>query len=411
MSDMDERQPRLRKCTFSETALSELETKADLSYVAQPATDKAKQKRKKPSFPTTLYPPIMPNVTGMLDVGDGHTIYWEESGQLASDTGPETPAALFLHGGPGGGCSEKSRRFFDPSFFRIVCLDQRGCGRSIPNAADDWEKSLFENNTDKLVNDLEKLRKFLNVSQWYVVLGGSWGSTLALAYAEAYPKSLKHLVLRGVFLFSPDEVDYLFQNGSTAGQNPEAWEKYCQFIEDTSDDINAERTNYLGAYFKRLRDDKFRAAAASAFIGYELSISKAFIDIAAIIEDLSNPSRLIPFALFEVVYMLNAGFMRRGQILDELPQIIENDISVNIIHGRADYVCQPKAAYLLSQALKKGGAKSVNLEIVAGAGHSDSEPGLQCAIVQATDRLRDLSSEHQFSGQPLSRINSLNLGE
>lgn len=165
----------------------------------------------------------------------------------------------------------------------------------------------------------------------------------------------------------------------------------------------------MGAYFKRLRDDKYRAAAASAFVGYELSISKAFIDIASIIENLITPSRLIPFALFEVVYMLNAGFMRRGQILDELDQIIDNNISVNIVHGRADYVCQPKAAYLLSQALKKGGAKNVYLEIVAGAGHSDSEPGLQCAIVQATDRLRDLMSENSFSGMPLSRINSLNL--
>jgi len=403
----------MRRNSFSETKLNELsqdQTRgADLSYVAQPASDKAKQKRVKPFFPTSLYPEIEPNSHGMLGVGDGHTIYYEECGQ----TTPEAPVALFLHGGPGGGASMKSRQFFDPKFYRIIILDQRGCGRSTPNAADDWELSLFENNTQKLVSDLEKLRQHLSVEQFYVVLGGSWGSTLALAYAEAHPSSMKHLVLRGVFLFSPDEVDALFQNGSTSGQNPEAWEKYVQFIEDTSDDINAERTNYLGAYFKRLRDDKYRVAAASAFVGYELSISKSFIDIAAIIEDLSCPSRLIPFALFEVVYMLNAGFMRRGQLLDELSQIIDAGHSVSIIHGRADYVCQPKAAYILSQALKKGGAKSVNLEFVAGAGHSDSEPGLQCAIVEATDRLKDAflesSFESSFKGMPLSRINSLNL--
>jgi len=202
----DEDQPRGLAKSLSETALNELDTKADLTYIAQPATDKAKQKRKKPEFPTNLYPPIEPNDSGMLDVGDGHSMYWEECGQKASSISGAIPAVIFLHGGPGGGCSPNSRRFFDPSVFRIVCVDQRGCGRSVPNAADDWEKSLYENNTAKLVSDMETIRKKLNIPQWYMVLGGSWGSTLALAYAEANPKSMKHIVLRGVFLFSPDEV-------------------------------------------------------------------------------------------------------------------------------------------------------------------------------------------------------------
>ena len=201
---------------------------------------------------------------------------------------------------------------------------------------------------------------------------------------------MKNIVLRGVFLFSPDEVDYLFQSGSTAGQNPEAWELFTKFIEDTSDNIAAERTNYLGAYFKRLQGDAdMRMKAASAFVGYELSISKAFVDLDVINETLQEPGRLIPFALFEVVYMLNGGFMRRGQILDCVNKIVGGGHRVQIIHGRADYVCQPKSAYQLYKALRNAGAEDVSLEFVAGAGHSDSEPGLTDAIVRATDDVRD----------------------
>lgn len=229
--------------------LSETTLAADLAYIAKPASDFAQQSSDAaPSFPRTLYPEIEVNKSGHLEVGDGHKMYWEECGQ-----GAGAPAAVFLHGGPGGGCSPRSRRFFDPSHYRIVCLDQRGCGRSTPNAADDWAASIHENNTSKLVEDLEKLREFLGVQRWSIVVGGSWGSTLALAYAESHPASMSDILLRGVFLFSPDEVDYLFQNGGTSGQNPEAWEQYTRFIEDTSDNIAAERTNYLGAYFKRLK--------------------------------------------------------------------------------------------------------------------------------------------------------------
>ena len=191
-------------------------TTSDFEYVAMPATDEALQKSDgSPQFPRTLYPPIEPYESGLLDVGDGHQVYWECSGN------PSGPAAVLLHGGPGGGCSPRSRRFFDPSHFRIVCLDQRGCGRSHPNAADDWKKSLLNNNTGKLVADLELIRKHCKVEKWEVVVGGSWGSTLALAYAEAHSGSMKSLVLRGIFLFSPGEVDHLFQSGATAQQNPE----------------------------------------------------------------------------------------------------------------------------------------------------------------------------------------------
>ena len=363
-------------------AMSDYDQGADLSYVATPASDNANQNSSPASFPVTLYPEIEPYQHGLLPVSDKHKIYYEQCGN------PDGPLALLLHGGPGGGCSPRSRRFFDPSYYRIVCIDQRGCGRSIPNAGDDWEAALEDNNTEALVNDIEKLRLELRGDYWQIIVGGSWGSTLTLAYCTAHPKRCRDIVLRGLFLFSPEEVDNLFQNGATSSQNPEAWENYTQFIVDTSSDIQAECTNYLGAYNKRLRSTpQMRKAAASAFIGYELSLSKTYVNPDKIETTLADPKALIPFALFEVVYMLNAGFMRRGQLLDDIHVLVEKRI--RIIHGRGDYVCLPKASHLLSKALKKAGAKDVELEFVAGAGHSDSEPGLVDAIVRATNECRE----------------------
>mmetsp|Transcript_18864 Transcript_18864/g.39254 ORF Transcript_18864/g.39254 Transcript_18864/m.39254 type:complete len:377 (-) Transcript_18864:25-1155(-) len=358
---------------------------ADIRYVAKPASDTSlSADPPQDLYPHILYPEIEVNKSGLIAVGDGHKVYWEEVGN------PSGVPALFLHGGPGGGCGARSRRFFDPAFYRIICLDQRGCGRSVPNASTDWQASIHENNTAKLVSDLEKIRVMLGVDKWGVVLGGSWGSTLTLAYAEAHPDVVSDIVLRGVFLFSPDEVDYLFQNGGTSSQNPEAWGLYTKFIQDTSDDWEAERTNFLGAYYKRMsgESEEIRNAAASAFVGYELSISKSFVDLERIKEVLSDATHLIPFALFEVVYMLNAGFMSRGQLLANVSRIVKAGHRVRIVHGRADYVCQPKAAYLLYKALKNHGCKDVTLEFVAGAGHSDSEPGIIDALIRATNGLK-----------------------
>ena len=220
------------------------------------------------------------------------------------------------------------------------------------------------------------------------MLGGSWGSVLAIAYAQTYPNDLEAILLRGVFLFSPGEVDYLFSEGGTYGQNPESWEMYCKYIKDTSTDWDREKRNLLGAYWNRLvecQDVTVREAAASAFVGYELSISKTFVDRAVIQKYLSTPSLLLPFAIMEVHYMLNGGFLKRGQLLDSVHKI--SHLKVAITHGRADYVCQPQAAWRLYQALKNVGCEDVELEFVAGAGHSDSEPGLVDAMVRATDKL------------------------
>ena len=187
-------------------------------------------------------------------------------------------------------------------------------------------------------------------------------------------------------------MDYLFCSGGTFGQNPEAWGNYKRYIQETSEDWPREQGNLLGAYWARLTSDdvKVREEAAAAFVGYELSISKTFIDPAVIEEYLGTPSILIPFAVMEVHYMLNAGFMKRGQLIDNVKVMAKHGHKVAIAHGRGDYVCQPQAAYRLAEALRSAGSKDVELEFVAGAGHSDSEPGLVDAMVRATDRFRSV---------------------
>jgi len=360
--------------------------KADMRYVSPPASDMAHQANNALNYPRELYSEIEPFEEGYLDIGDGHQLYYDVSGN------PDGIPAVFLHGGPGAGVSPRVRRFFDPTKYKIVIFDQRGSGKSIPNASKDLEASLVANTTPKLVSDIDKLRRHLKISKWGVVLGGSWGSTLALAYAQAYPTHVSALLLRGVFLFGPDEVEYLFCNGGTYGQNPQAWECYCKYIQDTSSDgsWDVESKNLLGAYWKRLTSDdiKTRYAAASAFVGYELSISKTYIDPNVIEQYLGTPEILIPFAVMEVHYMLNSGFMYRGQLLDNVVQL-KNLKKVSICHGRGDYVCQPQAAWRLTQALRNLNIP-VDLEFVSGAGHSDTEPGLVDAMIRASDDLADV---------------------
>jgi len=362
-------------------AFAVMSTKADLSYVSPPASDAANQINEPVQFPRDLYPELEPFDAGLLDVGDGHSLSYDVSGNRNGIP------AVFLHGGPGAGVSPRVRRFFDPAIYKIVIFDQRGSGASVPNASDDLQASLVENTTPKLVDDIDRLRRHLKIDKWGLVLGGSWGSTLALAYAQAYPNDVDSLLLRGVFLFGPDEVDYLFGNGGTFGQNPQAWEAYSRYIEETSDDWEREQTNLLGAYWDRLTSDdtKTRVAAAAAFVGYELSISKTYIDPEVIEQYLGTPSFLIPFAVMEVHYMINSGFLRRGQLLDRVDTI--KHLKVAICHGRGDYVCQPQAAWRLAKALRKAGCSYVDLEFVSGAGHSDTEPGLVDAMVRASDKL------------------------
>ena len=326
-----------------------------------------------------LYPDIEPYQTSFLE-RDGHRLYYELSGN------PSGPTALYVHGGPGGGTSPRARRFFDPAHYRIVLLDQRGAGQSVPNVSEDYDAAMRNNTTQHLVEDIEALREALSLQSWDLLLGGSWGSTLTLAYAEAYPKHVAKLLLRGIFTFLPDEVDTLFQNGRVADHYPDEWEAYVDHIRTTSSDWSCERDNLLGAYRDRLLDPEKRMAAAKAFVAYELSISHLYQNHERMTSVLATPEVLVPFAALEVHYMLNAGFMRRGELLDNVSHI--KDHRIHIVHGRNDTVCLPRAAARLYRALKSAGAQdNVTLEYVEAAGHSDSEPNIAKALKTAADLL------------------------
>jgi proline iminopeptidase len=333
--------------------------------------------------PTELHPPITPYATGHLEVGaEGarHELYWETSGN------PDGLPALFLHGGPGGGTRAGVRQFFDPAVYRIVLLDQRGAGKSKPNVADDYEGALADNTTQHLVADLEALREHLGVAQWHLVLGGSWGSTLALAYAQAHPDRMKKLLLRGIFTFLADEVDGLFRNGATADHHPDAWEAYRDFIHDHPQFGGNPPSDLLEGYRVLLEQPETRDDAAAAFVGYEMVMSKAVRNHDAIAETLATPSRLIPFASLEVCYMLAAGFLEEGQLIapDNLARM--RGLEVATVHGRSDHVCRPAAAWRLHQALLEAGVSST-LWYVDGNGHSDGEPGIGGALRAEADRL------------------------
>ena len=328
-----------------------------------------------------LYPPIEPFETGFVD-RDGHALYYEVSGR------PDGPTALFLHGGPGGGTTPRVRRFFDPAHYRIVLLDQRGAGKSRPNVSDDYDRALHHNTTPHLVADIEALREHLKLLRWQLILGGSWGSTLALAYAQAFPTCVSQILLRGVFTFLPEEVDYLFQTGESANHYPEAWRAYSDYIERTSTDWSRERGNLVGAYRDRLQDSQQRMEAAASFVTYELSISHLHKNEERIASTLKKPEVLVPFAALEVHYMLHYGFLRRGQLLDEVGAI--KDHRIHIVHGRNDAVCLPRAAARLVDALRgQGATENVTMEFVEAAGHADSEPSIAAALRRATDRLAE----------------------
>ncbi len=331
---------------------------------------------------TELHPPIEPYETGFLKVGDKsrHELYYELSGNR------DGLPALFLHGGPGGGTRPGVRQFFDPEKYCIVLLDQRGSGQSRPNVADDFDSALADNTTDHLVADLEVLREHLGVTAWHLVLGGSWGSTLALAYAQSHPKRMKNLLLRGIFTFLRDEVDNLFRNGLTALHYPDAWEAYRDFVVKHPTMAGNAPDDLLEGYRQLLNDPDTREAAAAAFVAYELALSSAIRDQERITNTLATPATLIPFASLEVVYMLAGGFMQEGQLLQPERVARLRDISVSMVHGRADHVCLPTAAWRLHKALLAEGVAS-RLWLIDGNGHTDAEAGIGGALRMEADRI------------------------
>ncbi|MFK8016047.1 MAG: alpha/beta fold hydrolase [Gammaproteobacteria bacterium] len=331
---------------------------------------------------TKLHPPIEPYETGFLTVGDEakHELYYELSGN------PDGLPALFLHGGPGGGTRPGVRQFFNPAKYRIVLLDQRGAGQSRPNVADNFTQALADNTTEHLVADLEVLREHLGVTIWHLVLGGSWGSTLALAYAQAHPDRMKNLLLRGIFTFLRDEVDNLFRNGLTALHYPDVWEAYRDFVVTHPTMAGNAPDDLLEGYRLLLENPDTREAAAAAFVAYELALSSAISNPERIATTLSTPSTLIPFASLEVVYMLADGFMQEGQLLQPERLARLGSIQVSTVHGRADHVCLPTAAWRLHKALLSQGVAS-RLWFIDGNGHSDAEPGIGGALRMEADRI------------------------
>ncbi|MGH9944548.1 MAG: prolyl aminopeptidase [Pyrinomonadaceae bacterium] len=310
-----------------------------------------------------LYPPIDAYEQNMLPVSPVHTLYYEQSGN------PEGVPIVFLHGGPGGGTVPDYRRFFDPSAYRIVLFDQRGAGKSTPHA------SLEDNTTWHLVSDIEKLREQLGIESW-VVFGGSWGSTLALAYAETHPARARALILRGIFLCRPKEIRWFYQVG--AGYiYPDVWEQYLAPIPE------GERGDLLNAYHRRLtgENEQERVEAARAWSVWEASTSKLFPD-PALIEHFEDPHFAIAFARIECHYFINNAFFETENYLIENVHKIRH-IPAVIVQGRYDVVCPMTSAWELHRAWPEA-----DFQVIADAGHSALEPGTRSALVEAADRFR-----------------------
>ena len=310
-----------------------------------------------------FYPEIEANRSGMLRVSDIHEIYWEESGN------PDGKPAVFLHGGPGGATQPKQRRFFDPAVYRIVLFDQRGCGKSTPNAC------LEENTTWDLVSDIEKIREHLGIESWQV-FGGSWGSTLALAYAEEHPERVTELVLRGIFLVRKQELDWFYQSGASS-IFPDAWEKYIEPIPEE------ERGDMVGAYIKRLTSDdrEVRLRAARAWSTWEGSTC-FLLQQPEHIEHSGEDEFASAFARIECHYFVNGGFLTsENQLIDNLDRI--RHIPTVIVQGRYDCVCPLTTAWELHRAWPEA-----DFRVVADAGHSAFEVGNVDELIRATDRFR-----------------------
>ncbi|MBF6025828.1 prolyl aminopeptidase [Lysobacter niastensis] len=308
-----------------------------------------------------LYPEIEPFDTGTLKVDDRHTLYYEQCGN------PKGKPVVILHGGPGGGCSPKMRRFHDPAKYRIVLFDQRGAGRSTPHA------DLVDNTTWHLVADIEQLRSKLGIERWQV-FGGSWGSTLALAYAQKHPKRVTELVLRGIFMLRRWELEWFYQEGANR-LFPDAWEHYINAIPPV------ERHDLISAFHRRLtsEDETARLAAAKAWSVWEGATSFLHIDpdFAASHED---PYFALAFARIENHYFVNSGFFEADdQLLRDAPRIA--DIPGVIVHGRYDVVCPVQNAWDLKKAWPKG-----DLVITPASGHSAFEVENIDALISATDR-------------------------
>ena len=311
-----------------------------------------------------LYPPFKPYEEGKLKVSELHTIHYEQSGN------PDGKPVVIIHGGPGGGSSPVYRQYFNPQKWRIVMFDQRGCGKSTPYA------ELRENTTWNSVADIEQLREHLNIDRW-LVFGGSWGSTLSLAYSQTHPDRCLGLILRGIFMLRQKELKWFYQEGAS-NIFPEAWEEYLKPIPPE------ERDDLISAYYKRLtsEDRPVRLLAARAWSVWEASTSKLLPSQKSIVR-FGRPEFAEAFARIECHYFVNKGFLKtENQLIDNCDRI--SDIPGVIVQGRYDVVCPTVTSWELHRAWQK--ARYI---IVPDAGHSVSEPGIINALVEATDSFAD----------------------
>jgi proline iminopeptidase len=309
-----------------------------------------------------LYPAIEPYQTGGLRVSPLHQLYYEQCGN------PQGVPVLFVHGGPGGGCEPMQRRFFDPHAYRIVLFDQRGAGRSQPLA------ELTENTTPHLIADIERLREHLRIDRW-LVFGGSWGSTLSLAYAETHPDRVTGLILRGIFLCRPSEIQWFYQSGAHH-IFPDLWEQYLAPIPE------AERHDLVRAYYRRLTSDdrELQLAAAKAWSTWEAGTSKLLIS-QELRDRFERPDFALAFARIECHYFVHDSFLKPDQLLRDIDQI--RHIPGVIIQGRYDVVCPARSAWDLHRAWPEA-----EFHVVPDAGHSATEPGIAAKLIEATNVFR-----------------------
>lgn len=307
----------------------------------------------------TLYPDIEPYARHRLAVEPPHELYLEESGN------PDGIPVVVIHGGPGGGCEDWYRRFFDAERFRIILLDQRGAGRSTPLA------ELEGNTTQALVQDLERVREFLGIDRW-MLFGGSWGSTLSLAYAQAHPEQVLGLVLRGIFLCRPDDIQWFYQHG--AGRVfPDYWRDYVAPIPED------ERADMVSAYYRRLTSDNEleQIQAAKAWSVWEGRCATLHPN-PRVVEHFAHPHTAIALARIECHYFMNNAFLAPGQLLANAHRLA--DIPGVIVHGRYDMVCPLDNAFALSEAWPQA-----ELRVIRDAGHSASEPPIVDALIRAVE--------------------------
>ncbi|MHA6317411.1 prolyl aminopeptidase [Altererythrobacter sp. CAU 1778] len=308
-----------------------------------------------------LYPEIEPYESGMLDVGEGHSLYYERVGT------PGGKPAVFLHGGPGGGMSPSHRRQWDPAIYDVLLFDQRGCGKSLPFA------EIVHNDTWRIVADIERLREMCGHESWQV-FGGSWGATLALAYAQTHPERTSEIVLRGVFLARQKEKDWLYSYGASEIM-AEQWDDFSGLIPE------AERDNLVQAYYDRLTsdDEATRNAAAKEWSLWEGSVATLLPD-EDLLDSFADPAKAIPFARICAQFFLEDFFLEEAQLLRDVGRI--KHIPGIIVQGRHDICTPPTSAWALKKAWPEA-----ELWIVHDAGHSASEPGIIDGLVRATDKL------------------------